>query len=98
VTVVNDLTTSEPRVLYVAAGRSGAALDGYFDPVGAAGWTEIQMVAMDMWPAYIGTVREHTEALIGFDKFTWRSIWRRRSTRYGERRTDSRGNKATTDW
>ncbi len=29
----------------------------------------IQMVAMDMWPAYIGSVREHTEALIAFDRF-----------------------------
>ena len=24
---------------------------------------------MDMWQAYIGSVREHTEALIAFDKF-----------------------------
>ena len=54
VTVVNDLTTWEPRVLYVADGRAAAALDG--------------MVAMDMWPAYIRSVREHTEALIAFDK------------------------------
>jgi len=34
VTVVNDLTTSEPRVLYVADGRSRAALDGYWQVVG----------------------------------------------------------------
>ena len=69
VTVVNDLTTSEPRVLYVADGRAGAALNGYFDAVGEAGCERIQMVAMDMWPAYIRSVREHTEALIAFDKF-----------------------------
>ena len=44
VTVVNDLTTSEPRVLYVADGRAGAALDGYFDALGEAGCGRIQMV------------------------------------------------------
>ena len=69
VTVVNDLTTPQPRVLYVADGRSRAVLDGYFDAVGDAGCGRIQMVAMDMWPAYIGSVREHTEALIAFDRF-----------------------------
>ena len=68
-TVVNDLTTSEPRVLYVADGRSRVALDGYFEAVGEAGCRRTQMVAMDMWPAYIGSVREHTEALIAFDRF-----------------------------
>ena len=69
-TVVNDLTTSEPRVLYVADGRTRAALDGYyFDAVGEASCGRIQMVAMDMWPAYIESVREHTEALIAFDRF-----------------------------
>ena len=48
VTVVNDLTQSEPRVLYVADGRDGAALDGYVDAVGEAGCEHIEMVAMDM--------------------------------------------------
>ena len=69
VTVVNDLTASEPRVLYVANGRDRAALDGYFDAVGEAGCAQIEMVAMDMWPAYIGSVHDHTEAPIAFDKF-----------------------------
>ena len=69
VTVVNDLTTSKPRVLYVADGRARAALDGYFEAVGEAGCRRVQMVAMDMWPAYIGSVRKHTEALIAFDRF-----------------------------
>ena len=68
VTVVNDLTTSGPRVLYVADGRSRAALDGYFEAVGEAGCRRTQMVAVDMWPAYIGSVREHTEALTAFDR------------------------------
>ena len=49
VTVVNDLTASEPRVLYVADGRDRAAIDGYFEAVGEEGCTLIEMVAMDMW-------------------------------------------------
>ena len=69
VTVVNDLTASEPRVLYVADGRDRAAIDGYFEAVGEEGCALIAMVAMDMWQAYIGSVRRHTEALIAFDKF-----------------------------
>ena len=51
-------------MLYVADGRDGAALDGYVDAVGEAGCEHIEMVAMDMWPAYIRSVREHTDALI----------------------------------
>ena len=69
VTVVNDLTASEPRVLYVADGRDRAAIDGYFEAVGEEGCALIEMVAMDLWQAYIGSVQEHTEALIAFDKF-----------------------------
>ena len=69
VTVVNDLTASAPRVLYVADGRDRAALDGYFAAVGEAGCAQIEMVAMDMWPAYIGSVHDHTAAPIAFDKF-----------------------------
>ena len=68
VTVVNDLTASEPRVLYVADGRDHAAIDGYLrrwrgglraDRDGGDGHVQ----------AYIGSVQEHTEALIAFDKF-----------------------------
>ena len=69
VTVVNDLTTSAPRVLYVADGRSGAALDGYFEAVGEAGCGQVRLVAMDIRPAYIGSVRAHAEAVIALDKF-----------------------------
>ena len=69
VTVVNDLTASAPRVLYVADGRDRAALDGYFAAVGEAGCAQIAMVAMDMWPAYIGSVHDHTAAPMAFDTF-----------------------------
>ena len=50
----------------VATARSSTA---NFDAVGAAGCAQIEMVAMDMWPAYIGSVHDHTEAPIAFDKF-----------------------------
>ena len=36
--------------MYVAAGRSCAALDGYCEAVGEAGCGRSQTVAMDMWP------------------------------------------------
>ena len=69
VTVANDLTASEPCVLYVADGRDCAVIDGYFEAVGEEGCARVAMVAMDMWQAYIGSVRKHTDALIAFDKF-----------------------------
>ena len=69
VTVVNDLTTSEPCVLYVVEGRAGAALDGHFDAVGEAGCAWIRMVAMAIWPCYITSVGDHAAALIAFDRF-----------------------------
>ena len=53
----------------MADGRNRAAIDGYFEAVGEEGCALITMVAMDMSPAYIGSVQEHTDALIAFDKF-----------------------------
>lgn len=66
VTVVND---QAGRVLYVADGRDTAALDGFFEALGAAGCARIERVAMDMAPAYMRSVRAHTGAEIVFDKF-----------------------------
>lgn len=66
VTVVND---QAGRVLYVADGRDAQALDGFFETLGAVGCARIERVAMDMAPAYIRSVRAHTEAEIVFDKF-----------------------------
>ena len=68
-TVVNDLTAAEPRVLYVADGRDRTGIDGYFAAAGEEGCAPIGLVAMDMWPAYIGSVQAHTDGLIAFDKF-----------------------------
>ena len=66
VTVVND---QAGRVLYVADGRDTAALDGFFEALGAVGCARIERVAMDMAPAYMRSVRAHTGAEIVFDKF-----------------------------
>jgi len=59
-------------VLYVADGRTQAALDGFYQMLGEAGCTEIEAVAMDMWPAYINSTQEHVpeaDRKIVFDKF-----------------------------
>ena len=67
VTVVND--QGRDVVLYVADGRGRKAIDGYFADLGKADCAGIEQVAMDMWPPYIGSIEEHTEARIVFDKF-----------------------------
>jgi len=67
VTVVADV--EHGRVLYVADRRDQAALDGYFRELGEAGCAQLEQVAMDMWPAYIASVRLHTDADVVFDKF-----------------------------
>ena len=82
----------------MADGRDRAAIDGYFEAVGEEGCALFAMVAMDMWQAYIGSVREHTDALIAFDKFHVRSTWARRSIRSAGRKTGRCGNKRTTGW
>jgi transposase len=70
VTMVNDLDAG--RVLYVADGRSQASLDGFYAQLGSAGCSALQTVAMDMWPAYITSTREHVpdaDRKVVFDKF-----------------------------
>ncbi len=59
-------------VLHVADGRTQAALDGFYQMLGEEGCTEIEAVAMDMWPAYINSTHEHVpeaDKKIVFDKF-----------------------------
>ena len=60
---------SHRELAEVTDGRDRAALDGYFAAVGEAGCAQIEMVAMDMWPAYIGSVHDHTAAPIALHKF-----------------------------
>jgi len=70
VTSVVDLEAGV--VLHVADGRSQGALDGFYQALGREGCAAIEAVAMDMWPAYINSTREHVPAAdekIVFDKF-----------------------------
>jgi len=66
-TVVMDLV--QGRVIYVAKNREMSSLDNFWKMVG---WqkVKIEAVAMDMWPAYIGSVLAHCpSAAIVFDRF-----------------------------
>lgn len=70
VTTVFDL--DEANVVYVADGRKREAIDGFYDELGPDGCANIEIVAMDMWPAYIGSTRAHVpdaDQKIVFDKF-----------------------------
>lgn len=67
VTVVNDLERGV--VTHVADGRGRSAIDGYFEELGETSCAGIEQVAMDMWPAYISSVEEYTDADIVHDRF-----------------------------
>jgi transposase len=70
VTVVTEQTTG--AVLYVADDRTRESLAGYFEPLSAEERAGIESASMDMWAAYIGTVREFlpdADRKICFDKF-----------------------------
>ncbi len=67
VTVVNDL--GRGVVTHVADGRGRSAIDGYFQELGEKSCAGIEQVAMDMWPAYISSVEEYTDADIVHDRF-----------------------------
>lgn len=69
VTVVNDL---EGHVIHVADGRGKDALAGFFQQFDEESLKAVEVVAMDMWPAYISATEEHVPgaaAKIAFDKF-----------------------------
>jgi len=66
-TVVLDLDSG--RVLFVGKDRSKESLDEFWQRVRRSG-AQIKAIAMDMWPAYIGSVIENCpEADIVFDHF-----------------------------
>ena len=67
VTVVNDLERGV--VTHVADGRGRSAIDRYFKDLGETNCASIEQVAMDMWPAYISSVEEYTDADIVHDRF-----------------------------
>ncbi|HET6611188.1 MAG TPA: ISL3 family transposase [Kofleriaceae bacterium] len=69
VTVVNDL---EGRVVHVADGRGKDTLAAFYRQFDADALDAVEVVAMDMWPAYINATREHVpdaDKKIAFDKF-----------------------------
>jgi transposase len=66
-TVVMDL--KQGRVIYVAKDREKSSLDNFWKMVERDN-VMIEAVAMDMWPAYIGSTLEHCPlAAIVFDRF-----------------------------
>lgn len=70
VTVVTDLDTSD--VLYVADNRTAGSLDGYYEQLGDDELARIEVVAMDMWPAYMKSTRHWVpgaDSKIVFDRF-----------------------------
>lgn len=70
VTVVNAL--SEPRVLEVIDHRTEESLNSFWSQYDEAELARVEMVAMDMWTAYIESTRKHladADAKIVFDKF-----------------------------
>ena len=69
-TVVNDLDRS--RVLFVAAGRRQASLDGFWETLSEEQLGGVEAVAMDMWDPYVASTREHlkeSDKKIVYDKY-----------------------------
>jgi len=59
VTVVTGLLAGKAHVLYVGDGRDEAALNGFWDWLGAEACRNIKAVSMDMSPAYQSSVRRY---------------------------------------
>jgi len=69
-TLVNDLEGG--RVLYVAEDREEKSLDGFWPTLSSNQLEQIEAVAIDMWDAYLNSLRKHlpdAESKIVFDKF-----------------------------
>lgn len=66
-TVVRD--TDIGKVIWVGEGRRQETLDRFFCALGLEKSWNIKHVVIDMWDAYIASVRAHTDAAIVFDKF-----------------------------
>src|SRR5262245_56710121 len=69
-TLVNDLDTG--RVLYIAEEREEKSLDGFWPTLSAEQLDSIEAVALDMWDAYLNSIRKHlpdADQKIVFDKF-----------------------------
>jgi transposase len=70
VTVVTDQATS--TVLHVAEDRLTTSLDSFYDQLDEQQLADIEVVCMDMWPAYIKATRnalKDADSKIAFDRF-----------------------------
>jgi Transposase and inactivated derivatives len=67
-TIVADVETK--RVLWIARGRDGEALAGFFALLGPAGCAALEAVVLDLWRPYLKAVRTHCpHAAIVYDLF-----------------------------
>jgi transposase len=69
-TLVNDLDRG--RVLYVAEDREEKSLDGFWSMLTPEQLQSIEAVAVDMWDAYLNSIRKHVpeaDRKIVYDKF-----------------------------
>ena len=69
-TLVNDLDRG--CVLYVGEGREQSSLDPFWSTLSPDQLNEIEAIAMDMWEAYLNSIRAHlpgAEQKVVFDKF-----------------------------
>jgi transposase len=69
-TMVNDL--DHGRVLYVAEDREEKSLDGFWSTLTPQQIQSIEAVAVDMWDAYLNSIRKHVpeaDRKIVYDKF-----------------------------
>lgn len=67
-TIVRELLNN--KVIWIGIGRKKDVLDAFFKELGTEKTAKITVVVMDMWDAYIASVKEHCpNADIVFDKF-----------------------------
>lgn len=67
-TIVRELETN--RVIWIGIGRKKEVLDAFFIELGPEKAAKIRVAVMDMWDAFIASVKEHCpNADIVFDKF-----------------------------
>ena len=96
-TVVNDL--NRWRVLFVAAGRRKASLDGFWETLSEEQLAGVEAVAMDIWdptsPRRASISPNRTRRSFT-TSFTSRRIYRRPWIKCGGRRTNARGRPATS--
>ena len=67
-----SIISEEGRVLHVADDRNSESLDSFWQELSEKQKTNIRSVNMDMWPAFIKSVRAHVsnaDDKIAFDKF-----------------------------